>query len=55
MQKIKIIFLDINGDELYSKTNEFFDVKDAAKYATEIVANGRSNENSFEIIVLTNQ
>jgi hypothetical protein len=49
MSTFKIIFLDINGDELYSMVDRFYDEKDASQYANRVVANGRHNEHSFEI------
>jgi hypothetical protein len=48
MKTFKIIFLDINGDELYSIVDPFYDEKDASDYANRVVANGRHNEYSFE-------
>lgn len=49
MKEIKIVFVDVEGNELYSKTLNVYDKKEAIDYAFNVVANGRSNEVNYEI------
>jgi hypothetical protein len=49
MRVFKIIFRDVDGNELYTKEDEFFDYIDAVSYADKVVANGRHNEDHFHV------
>ena len=49
MKTFKIIFNDAEGNELFTKTNEFFDLSDATKYANNILGESRDGAESFEI------
>jgi hypothetical protein len=49
MKTFRIIFRDAEGNDLYSKDDDFFSVDDAVEYADKIIANGRSSEDHFYI------
>lgn len=44
-----IVFLDIEGNEIYRKHDDFHDDSEALKYASLVVANGRHNEFDFDL------
>jgi hypothetical protein len=44
-----IVFLDIEGNEIYRKSDDFHDESEALKYASLVVANGRHNEFGYDI------
>jgi len=44
-----IVFLDIEGNEIYRKHDDFHDESEAFKYASLVVANGRHNEFDFDL------
>ena len=49
MKEFKVVFLDSEGNELYSKTLECYNEEEAVDYAFITTANGRNNEFNFEI------
>lgn len=52
MKTFKINFLDIDNNEIYSKTDTFFDWRDAEKYATHKIATTSDECLTFEIYEL---
>lgn len=49
METYKIVFQDSEGNELFSKVDEFYNEKDAENYAKNIVANSMGGAEYFEI------
>jgi hypothetical protein len=52
MKTFKINFLDIDGNDIYSKVDTFYDLNDAANYASNKVATTSDECVTFKIYEL---